>query len=794
MTWKTFFTSFIILIALNYLSPIVVTAVAQSTPEAVINIADYGGCGTANDVTNINSALSAARTSASYTSGRPVRVVGGFSTTGQACNITGSVNATGFRNFNNGSKLIIADLVLTCSGTGVICLDTLGSLNIRFDHLTIVGNAIGNTPPMIGLQQGNYAPASTACCIQESHDLEVTGHFTFTAVYNAASESTTHVYPIFENEGASLGVIGALGAVSGGAGYVNGIYHNVPLTGSATGYGALANITVASGAVSNVSVTNQGKQYAVGDTVSASASALGGSGAGFSVPVSNVGQFAYVMDGQNHWGLSSSFVTVVWPADTYYTFTEDNVFSGSFRYYGTGNGAPLWMGSVVGANFVHVYGRVSLAPGPCTYLFDNAATNSVGNRDNKLGIQCETAGNNVLGYDVELTGSNPTPNISGIQLTDEQSTAFTAFLALDAGITSVTAHNAKIDLGRSTNNQSTNNQIPLFQIGTAQLWNMDGEATLSAIAQFNAPNGSGIAGTAQGVQLSNDGPLDILSPAANPIGVAGAYSCARRLSQYYGGPLCNIRRGSDGTAIDFYPNAAGVFDRTALNVFCANTSCSITTEYDQTGNGHDAVNSNTSTQPKVVLETGMNGAVCGSWGSVSGTYLSVAQNSAINDLFYSGGSGGFASSVTNVTNVPSGINRIFSKTATYGWILDGGGTSFNQPRLQIFASGTSGNYRAISSYGLGPHVFDASINALAPSPIAIIGLDGVNLSLGVQTAPSGALDDTTASLFLGNGNAGTQTWVGDICEGILYRQLPNALQIEAVRRNQAVFYGLSGVQ
>ena len=76
-----------------------------------------------------------------------------------------------------------------------------------------------------------------------------------------------------------------LGAItSGGSGYVNGTYYNVPLTGG-SGDGATATIIVSGGAVSSVELTNGGALYTVGNALSISI----GAGIGFSVPVATVG-------------------------------------------------------------------------------------------------------------------------------------------------------------------------------------------------------------------------------------------------------------------------------------------------------------------------------------------------------------------------------------------------------------------------------------------------------------------------------------------------------------------------
>jgi len=89
-----------------------------------------------------------------------------------------------------------------------------------------------------------------------------------------------YYYPVSIIRGQMTGV----GVITGGSGYTNGTYYNVPLTGG-TGTGAFASITVASGAVSAVAISTSGSQYLVGDVLSVSATYIGGAGTGFSVPV-----------------------------------------------------------------------------------------------------------------------------------------------------------------------------------------------------------------------------------------------------------------------------------------------------------------------------------------------------------------------------------------------------------------------------------------------------------------------------------------------------------------------------
>ena len=78
-----------------------------------------------------------------------------------------------------------------------------------------------------------------------------------------------------------------LGAVTPGSGYVNGAYTNVPLTGG-SGADAEATISVVGGAVVAVTLTARGAGYLVGDALSASNANLGGTGSGFSIPVTAI--------------------------------------------------------------------------------------------------------------------------------------------------------------------------------------------------------------------------------------------------------------------------------------------------------------------------------------------------------------------------------------------------------------------------------------------------------------------------------------------------------------------------
>ena len=81
--------------------------------------------------------------------------------------------------------------------------------------------------------------------------------------------------------------IKTLGAITGGSLYTNGTYTDVELAGGSGG-GAFATIVVSGNAVTSVTITYGGVGYWVGDVLSAAAADIGGTGSGFSVPVSAI--------------------------------------------------------------------------------------------------------------------------------------------------------------------------------------------------------------------------------------------------------------------------------------------------------------------------------------------------------------------------------------------------------------------------------------------------------------------------------------------------------------------------
>ncbi len=99
------------------------------------------------------------------------------------------------------------------------------------------------------------------------------------------------------------------------------------------------------------------------------------------------------------------------------------------------------------------------------------------------------------------------------------------------------------------------------------------------------------AGIARSGALSRpEGPCDVY--AANGAPCTAAHSSTRALYASYNGPLYQVLRQSDGKTLDVgvvqatATDAGGFADAAAQDVFCANTTCWITTLYDQSGKGN----------------------------------------------------------------------------------------------------------------------------------------------------------------------------------------------------------------
>jgi len=107
------------------------------------------------------------------------------------------------------------------------------------------------------------------------------------------------------NQFTFTGIALTLNTLVGGSLYTNGTYANVSLTGG-SGTGAKATIVVSGAAVTSVTLTAGGNGYVVGNTLSATAASIGGTGSGFSIKVATIDS-GFTANDLNLWQFDSLF-------------------------------------------------------------------------------------------------------------------------------------------------------------------------------------------------------------------------------------------------------------------------------------------------------------------------------------------------------------------------------------------------------------------------------------------------------------------------------------------------------
>ena len=256
-----------------------------------------------------------------------------------------------------------------------------------------------------------------------------------------------------------------------------------------------------------------------------------------------------------------------------------------------------------------------------------------------------------------------------------------------------------------------------------------------------------------------EGLLDIVP------GAAVALSAARLLRSDYTGDAIRVRRASDNTEQDIGFDGDGLLDESALATFCAGTDGFIRTWYDQSGNGNDATQAATASQPKV-------------YDSVTGVDLENAKPSlafdGVNDVLIAASSvtvglnhtlvivgKGLATATDDVFSVDRFEARIQSNS--YALLYDG------EPSQYYFTPSTSNQFSFFGGRKSADDLTYASING------------GLQLSSTAKT--SDLWGTTTRQPTIGARNLGSLGlfWEGKVQEVILYLtdQSANRFAIEA---------------
>lgn len=118
----------------------------------------------------------------------------------------------------------------------------------------------------------------------------------------------------------SINAIRSLNALVGGTGYTNGTYNNIPLVNTTTinGRNAKANITVAGGVVTSVTLVNGGEGYNVLDTLTASPTIIG-NGAGFTINVASTTGYTLW---EHEFGVDEVVGSTINPVQSYFVTSD----------------------------------------------------------------------------------------------------------------------------------------------------------------------------------------------------------------------------------------------------------------------------------------------------------------------------------------------------------------------------------------------------------------------------------------------------------------------------------------
>ncbi len=799
---------------------------STATPAGVINIADYGAVcdGVTDDTVAINLAFSAARSSPSYTNGGVVNVVGVADATHEACAVH-SINATGFTQRFNTNQLVISDLTLACSGAGNICLDMTATVYMHLRNVQVLGST--TDPPEIGIQIGGILAGLTACCIGSMTQVQTSGSFTLAGLYSDAAETMAFYSSRFSNTGTTTSPIRYVGTITPGSGYLDGFYNRVPLTGG-NGTGAVAKVWVQGGIVTLVDVGDQtasdcpgcyqGKDYQVGDVLSADDADLGGNGgSGFSVPVASVAPYAAILDGVNHWRQQSQYQdTSSIAVDTYYSFTYVSFFGGAFAVGGNGTtikGAPIWVGGpralLLDNVYLQNYQNIDMW---CVELWDGAV-----NIEQTYRSGCEV-GNTLHSY-FHITGPNSGPEMVNFSMTTAGNSVGVPYVFSTApNIVSVIMRDANINIGLASG--------ALF-FEDPQLFTVSGIANINRAEIWNAPRSfsgtlctgapptpvpfgastififdqtTGLCAVPNGA-MPNLGPLDIQN---NPV---AAWSCARRLLSTYRGALCELQRASDNATAAIYPNGVGDLDQSAAAVFCAATTCTVRTMYDQSGNANDAIQTTGANQPTFVLnDTRINNRSDVLFGELATTGLVVASSATIDDIWSLGGYVNiFYSRVGGplLDRLLYKASAVFPATGT-GWEFSND-RSFHGGLSLVQLAGTTDGQWEIGGQSFEPQIYELQYDSSDLANVPTFSSNGVDKPLVTTVQPTGTIgSDAGTNLIIGNNALLNRGADGAMAEILIYKSqptalpttyktIPNSLRREAIRRNQAIYYGKGSV-
>lgn len=496
--------------------------------------------------------------------------------------------------------------------------------------------------------------------------------------------------------------------------------------------------------------------------------------------------YGMVMDGANHFNITSAFVTELAPVDTCQSFNHNTVLNGHFSSGNTNSEtAPLFVSCISD----HFYQNTYLLAGgaQCITLYVEAPTSSnVASVDNShLGTHCE--GLNSPTDLMLVSGNQVSPVLKGLFLSDAGPQTSNSIFKLGGSATSATIQDLELHIPFSF--PGVVNTLRAFD--APQSWTVSGNVYFGTPSFWNEPaswQGCVTLATKKWCYPDRPGPLDFLGNSF------GAWSSARRLSQSYVGPIINIENNSTSATADVYASSDAVSSSAVAGLLATGATGNFITWYDQSGSATGNLTQATgASQPTDTIQLAnlgkRNVAQFG-----DGTALAMPSASTFNGLFTAGG---FAISVVNQTGTPTQPDRIWQRTNVgLQYIIA------NQACLALVqgAATSSGTWVAPALTN-GGHVIDVQYNASSNANIPTLAYDGVSQTFGSNCSattaqPVGTISADAGPVVVGNNLtvAGTRGFVGAISEMIVWKTVPAVNTLDAIRRNVAAFYGLTAVQ
>lgn len=219
-------------------------------------------------------------------------LVGGTNyTTGTYSNVplTGGTGSGAQATITVGAGGDVTAVTMTARGIGYTAADSLSAAATNLGGYTNGVNTVG------AITAGSNYTDGTFTNVSLTGGTGTGAKATIVVASNAVTTVTITTrgngYTVSDSLSCAASAIGSgiqtLGTITGGSGYTNGTYTGVNLTGG-SGSGAQATIVVAGGKVTTVTITSRGRGYIVGNIMTATSTSIGGTGAGFVVPVSAV--------------------------------------------------------------------------------------------------------------------------------------------------------------------------------------------------------------------------------------------------------------------------------------------------------------------------------------------------------------------------------------------------------------------------------------------------------------------------------------------------------------------------